>query len=67
MLKSNDLTPRFEVDAALKDLTLALELSAEHQHSALLAEAAREAYQRASRLSLGDKDLTALRVLYRTP
>jgi 3-hydroxyisobutyrate dehydrogenase-like beta-hydroxyacid dehydrogenase len=66
-LKSNDLTPRFEVDAALKDLALALELSAEHQHPALLAEAAREAYQRASSLGLGDKDLTALRALHQTP
>ena len=64
MLKTNDLIHRFEVDSALKDLALALELCAQYHQSPFVTLAASEAYQRAKQLSLGDKDLTALRALY---
>jgi len=65
MLEANDLSPRFEVSSALKDLTLARELYGARRKAAPVAEAAIEAYQHAAQLGLGDKDLTALRQLYR--
>ncbi len=65
MLKGDDLTPRFEVNAALKDLTIALELSLEQGQPAPVTQAAREAYQRATDLGYGANDLIALRALYR--
>ncbi len=63
MLKANDLTPRFEVNLAVKDLTLASELCAEYQQPALIAEAANKAYQHAADLGWGVKDLTAVRTM----
>lgn len=60
-LKAGDLTPRFEVDMAVKDLTLACELLAGLKQPGHIAGAAREAYQRASNAGFGRSDLTAIR------
>jgi 3-hydroxyisobutyrate dehydrogenase-like beta-hydroxyacid dehydrogenase len=60
-LKAGDLTPRFEVDMAVKDLTLACELFAESKQPGHVAVAAREAYRRASNAGFGQSDLTAIR------
>ncbi len=60
-LNANDLTPRFEVDMAVKDLTLACELFAESKQPGHIAGAAREAYHRASNAGFGQSDLTAIR------
>jgi len=60
-LKAGDLTPRFEVDMAVKDLTLACELFAESKQPGHVAGAAREAYHRASNAGFGQSDLTAIR------
>jgi len=60
-LKAGDLTPRFEVDMAVKDLTLACELFAESKQPGHVAGAAREAYRRASNAGFGQSDLIAIR------
>jgi 3-hydroxyisobutyrate dehydrogenase-like beta-hydroxyacid dehydrogenase len=62
-LKAGDLTPRFEVDMAVKDLTLACELFAEIKQPGHIVAAAREAYEEASSQGWGRKDLTALRAM----
>jgi 3-hydroxyisobutyrate dehydrogenase-like beta-hydroxyacid dehydrogenase len=66
-LKAGDLTPRFEVDMAVKDLTLACELFAETTRSGHIAAAARAAYEEASSRGWGRKDLTALRAMSSLP
>jgi 3-hydroxyisobutyrate dehydrogenase-like beta-hydroxyacid dehydrogenase len=66
-LKAGDLTPRFEVDMAVKDLTLACQLFAEIRHPGHIAAAAREAYEEASTEGWGRKDLTALRAMSSLP
>ena len=62
-LKAGDLTPRFEVDMAVKDLTLACELFAESKQPGHVATAAQTAYEEASSQGWGRKDLTALRAM----
>lgn len=66
-LKAGDLTPRFEVDMAVKDLTLASELFAEIKQPGCIAAAARAAYEEASSKGWGRKDLTALHAMRRPP
>jgi 3-hydroxyisobutyrate dehydrogenase-like beta-hydroxyacid dehydrogenase len=60
-LKAGDLTPRFEVDMAVKDLTLACELFAEIELPGYIATAAQTAYHRASNAGFGQSDLIAIR------
>ena len=66
-LKAGDLTPRFEVDMAVKDLTLACELFAAIKLPGYIAAAARAAYEEASSQGWGRKDLTALHAMSRPP
>ena len=61
---AGDLTPRFEVSSALKDLTLASAMGAEHGLNTLITNASIEAAERTTALGLGDKDLIALRAGY---
>ena len=63
-IRAADLTPRQEIRAALKDLTLAAAMGAEHGFDALITNAAIEAADRATALGLGDKDMIALRAGY---
>jgi 3-hydroxyisobutyrate dehydrogenase-like beta-hydroxyacid dehydrogenase len=57
---AGDLTPRFEVSSALKDLGLAQEWAGQAGCSAQLVEAAIAAYRRAQDAGFGAKDLIAL-------
>ncbi len=65
MLIANDLRPRFEVDGAIKDLTLAEEMCAGTSMKAEIMRAALAAYRRAAEFGLSKKDLIALRNMLR--
>lgn len=64
---AGDLSPRFEIKSALKDLTLASAMGARQGFDALITNAAIEAGDRAIALGLGEKDLIALRAGYTRP
>ncbi|MBV8915056.1 MAG: 3-hydroxyisobutyrate dehydrogenase [Acetobacteraceae bacterium] len=57
---NRDYEPGFAVDLMLKDLTLATDAESETGSAAVLGPAAREAYERLSRMGLGAKDFSVI-------
>lgn len=62
---ANDLTPRFEVKAALKDLGLVRDQWKELGIEAQIVDAVVSSLDRAARAGFADKDVIALREVYR--
>jgi 3-hydroxyisobutyrate dehydrogenase-like beta-hydroxyacid dehydrogenase len=60
---ANDLSPRFEVSSAEKDLTLAAAFAAAQGVPTATLDAALEVYARAARMGFAGKDLAAIRSL----
>jgi 3-hydroxyisobutyrate dehydrogenase len=60
---ANDLSPRFEVSSAEKDLTLAAAFAVAQGVPTATLDAALDVYARASRMGFANKDLAAIRSL----
>ena len=64
-LRDDDLTPRLTVNAALKDLGLAMATWSELGMDASVVGASTDAYRRTEEAGFGGKDVVALRKIYR--